>query len=375
MKSKLLILFSFLMFCLFAASVSDALQSDYGIHPAVTIIGLLAVAFSAAISRQKKVPDPNLHLNAVEVTRWVDYIVKRFWKDNGFLMNSFNDDQYVVGGKTVVIPQPGSKPSSVKNPTSFPLTATQRTDTDISYDLDLYATLPTHITNAEAQEVSYDKMDSVMGDHVGVIDERASEELLIKWITLLPEANIIRTTGGPTGLTSTAKVLGQTGNRYLFHHLDLKRAQTVLNLQNVLKVDRNIVLESNQLDELTSTFSESMTNAFNQYYNAQTGQIGKLYGFNIFERSSTAIAADALNGSNQLVVDAYGASVGSTDQVVNIGWQKNSVARAMGEKDFYEDKKNPLYLGDIYNASIRFGGRRRYANAEGVIAIVQETAL
>jgi hypothetical protein len=55
-------------------------------------------------------------------------------------------------------------------------------------------------------------------------------------------------------------------------------------------------------------------------------------------------------------------------------WQKDSVARALGEKKFFEKKDDPEYYGDVYSAMIRAGGRRRRADDAGVVAIVQDTA-
>ncbi|MBS1740724.1 MAG: hypothetical protein JST88_09305 [Bacteroidetes bacterium] len=317
-------------------------------------------------------PDNAKGYTAMGVERevWVDYIVKKFRKANGFMANFYSDDQYVIGGKTVHIPQPGSDPSVTKNPSSFPLTAAKRTDTEISYDLDLYATAPTHIQDAEKQEISYDKMDSVIGDHLAVVNTRIAEEHLIKSLNGLTGATSVIYT---TGSSITPKISGQTGTRKAATPADLKTAVTKLKLMDV-PIDDNLyaILDSNTLDEITSAMDATQWNAFNQYFNAKTGQIGKLYGLNIFERSSVAVSAAALSGGN-LAVNAYGAAVGATDLATNMIYHKNSIARAMGEVDFYERIHDPLYLGDIYNASIRYGGRRRYTAGTGVIALCQGT--
>lgn len=348
----------------FFASTAASIAKEF-IHPAITVLLMVVLAFASYAS-----PKSNVVAMGVEREVWVDYIVKKFRKANGFLQNFYSDDQFVVGGKTVHIPQPGADPSVVKNPTSFPLTAARRTDTIVSYDLDLYATVPVHITDAEKQEISYDKMDSCIGEHLDVLNTRIAEEHLIKSLNGLPgSTNVIYTSGS----SMSAKISGQTGNRYAATPSDLKRAVVKLKLMDV-PIDDNIfgVLDSNTLDEITSNMDSTQWNAFNQYYNTQTGQIGRLYGINIFERSSVAVSAAALSSGN-LAVNAYGAAVGATDLATNIIYHKNAIARAMGEVDFYEDVRNPLYLGDIYNASIRFGGRRRYADSKGVIALCQGT--
>jgi hypothetical protein len=225
---------------------------------------------------------------------------------------------------------------------------------------------PSHITSAEAQEVSYDKMDSVMGDHLGVLNERAAEEHAIKILNGLSGTLSTRFT---TGAAAAAYITGQTSTRKLFLPADLKAAGLILNSQNAQKNDRYALLDSNALDQLTTGMDATQYNAFNQYYNAQTGQIGRLYGFDIFERSAVAVAAAWTTGN--LAVNAYGAAVATDDIAVNLCWQKDSATRAMGEVLMYESIMNPLYAGDIYNASLRFGGRRRRTDNTGVVAIAQ----
>lgn len=312
----------------------------------------------------------------IAVERWQDYIQQRFFRDNAFMKFFDSHDDYVSEGKTVHIPNKGSKPTVHKNPTSFPLAVEQRTDTIVSYDLDWYITAPTQVTNAEEAEVSYGKMDDVMGDHVAVQSERAADEMLIKALDLIPAANVIRNSGGggDNPKNSAPKVTGQVGNRLIFHPNDLRAAALKLNLWDIPKQDRYALLDSNCLDELTEQMSEQQYNAFHQYYNVETGVLGMLYGIKIMERSSVAIAADAYNGSNQLAVDAYGAAVGATDQVANLVWYKRNVARAMGTINVMHNPQRSEYGGDIMNCDFRFGGRRKYANGLGVVAIVQQTA-
>lgn len=312
---------------------------------------------------------------SIEKQRWQSYLQKRFFKDNPHMQHFDDHNEFVVEGKTVHIPNMGSKPTVLKNPTSFPLTTERRTDTVVSYDLDWYITAPSHVTNAEEAEVSYGKMDSIMGDHVAVQSERAAEEQLIKALELLPGTNIIRTTGGAGAATTAAKVAGQTGNRYVTHPDDFRKTGLKLNLMNVPKADRYALLESNCLDELIEQMSATQWNAFNQYYNEETGVIGRLHGIKIMERSSVVIAADALNGSSQLVVDPYGAAVDATDQIVNLIWYKKAIARAMGEINIMHNPQRAEFGGDIMNCDFRFGGRRKYGDGTGVIALMQATAV
>lgn len=296
---------------------------------------------------------------AIQQEIWVKYIVDRLWKDNSFLQQAFNDDQYVLAGKVVHIPQPGSKPSVVKNRSSFPGSVVRRTDTDITYNLNEFTTDPTHIQDADKVELSYDKIASVFGDHAGQLVETVADDMIISWLTGI--SKIVRTSGAD----ADAKVSGQTGQRKVFVHGDLKKAQLVLNLDSIPAMDRYALLEANMADELFDSLSNTQYRDFSQYADAANGVIGKLYGFNIMTRASVAMAssADAIN--------ALGASVAATDNVTSFCWQKSAVARALGEKKFFENPNRAEYYGDIYSALLRSGGRRRRANGEGIVAIMQ----
>jgi hypothetical protein len=294
---------------------------------------------------------------AVQTEVWVRYIMNRLFKDNAFIANCFNDDQYVVGGKIVHIPQPGSKPTIVKNRSSFPGVAVQRTDTDITYTLDGYTTDPTQITAADMQEITYDKISSVFGDHAGFLVETVADDLLIKWATGL--ANIVRTSGA----AAAAPVTGQTGNRKVMLANDLKNLAKQMNLQNVPKMDRFVLLESNMLDQLTNDLTQTQYRDFSQYFDATNNVVGKLYGFSIMERSNVTMS------SNADAINPLGAAVQATDNIVSLAWQKNAVARALGERKFFERKDDPLYYGDVYSALLRMGGRRRRSDDNGVFLI------
>jgi len=304
---------------------------------------------------------------AVQSEVWVKYIIGRLWKDNQFLKYAFNDDQYVVGGskngKIVHIPNPGSKPVIVKNRSSYPATAVQRTDSDVSYLLDKYSSDPTHIEAADTMEITYDKIASVFGDHAGQLVETVADDMIIKWLTGIAAPNIVLTSGGASAL---GNVTGQTGNRKVTVADDLKKVGLAMNLQNVPKADRYALLESNMMDELTTSLTATQYRDFSEYMDAKEGIVGKLHGFTLMERSNVAIAAITTN-----TIDALGGAVAADDNTVSMFWQKEAVARALGERKFFENKDDALYQGDIYSALLRAGGRRRRADNSGVVALIK----
>jgi hypothetical protein len=342
-----------------------AVPSIVGHSPALAYL-VPGVAFGAGfiayLAPRISIDYPSVKVSGVNVEVWVKYITERLWKDNLFLKHAYNDDDNVVAGRIVHIPQPGAKPAIVKNRAAFPAAAVRRTDTDITYVLDEYSTDPTHLPDVDRVHLSYDKMDSAFGEHAQVLNEIIADDMLIKWGA--NAASIVRTTGG-AGAGTVAGVNGQTGTRKGFHHKDLVKAMTLMNTQNVLKSDRYCMIDDNMFEFFYDSLSDNAQKNFSEHVDAANGVVGRIHGFNILTRSSV-LAAD-----NADALKALGAALAATDNLVSLAWQKNSVARAIGDVKMFQDLNNPLYYGDIHSALIRMGGRVRRANSEGIVRIIQ----
>lgn len=341
-----------------AAPMFTAVNEITGSYPVAVAIMVGVIAFSVILSQK------GTHLsvkNGVEVEVWANYIIERLWKNNQFLQHAFSDDDKVIGGKIVHIPQPGAKPLITKNRSVYPATAVRRTDTDILYALDEYTADPTHLPNADKVELSYDKIDSVYGDHAGQISQDVADDAIIKWLTGLAASKIIRTTGA-----NTSEILeGATGTRKVFVHGDLRKCQKTLDKQNIPDEERFALLSADMADQLFESLTNTQYRDFSQYADAKEGVIGRLYGFNIMKRSSVAVASSAL------AINPWGAAIEATDLDVSFVWQKNAVARALGEVKFFENPDRAEYYGDVYSSLLRFGGRRRRADDFGILAIAQ----
>lgn len=53
---------------------------------------------------------------------------------------------------------------------------------------------------------------------------------------------------------------------------------------------------------------------------------------------------------------------------------QDSVTKAQGDINVFQDLGNPQYYGDIYSGIVKMGGRCRREDWKGVLAIVQKTA-
>jgi len=332
-------------------------------------IALISLVFSVALNvpfwapmatltvLSLTVPMPKNVALGVVLETWAAYIIKRFWKDNQFLAKAYNDSQYVLQGRIVHIPQPGSKPAVVKNRSTFPATAVRRTDTDITYSLDEYTTDPTHIPNIDAIHLSYSKQDSVLGEHMAVLNETVADDMLIKWAG---NATAVATTG-----TAVSPISGQTGNRKGFDHKDLKKLMIIMNANNVPKNDRYVLIDDNMFEFFYDSLSDNQQKDFSRYIDAENGIVGKLHGFNIMTRSSVV----ALTSGD--AVKALGAALAATDNLASMAWQKDSVAFAIGDTKLYQNTNDALYYGDVHSTLVMAGGRVRRGDALGVYLIKQ----
>lgn len=341
-------------------------------HPSINAIAATACIMGVQLlygivkhfSFTKVTEISGLKMNAIQQEFWVNYIIDNLFKDNTFLTKCYDESDYVLQGSVVHIPQAGAKATVVKNRSSFPGTAVRRADTDVTYALDVYTTDPTHIPDAETKEVSYDKINSVIGEHVTSMEDAYADDMLVKWAPSAATA-FVKTTGAAV---TTSLSTGATGTRNKFLKEDLKKMQYAMNKQNISKNDRYALFPSDLLSELQEDTDLIKRDGVNgNELDLKNGVVMKLYGFNIMERSDAAVYTNA----STPVVKAFGAATATTDCQAVFCWQKDCVAKAKGTVTFFENLKDALYYGDIYSALVKLGGRKRRTNGEGVFAIVQ----
>jgi hypothetical protein len=300
---------------------------------------------------------------AIQKEIWQDHIEGNLFKNNEFLLASTDAGQYVLQGKVVHIPQAGALPTIVKNRSSLPATVVQRGDTDVTYTLDEFTTDPILIPNAETFELSYNKRESVLGEYEASLRQTVADNLLIDWCPSDTTGTVLRTTGA-----STATHLGgTTGNRKKFGVNDLKKAQLVLNKQNVPMEGRYALISADMFQQLTDDMSATQYRDFSAAYDVKDGVLGRLFGFNIMMRGNVATYTD----DTDPVVNPYGASANADDNDGVLCWQIGAVERALGQITFFERIGDPTYYGDVYSVSVRMGARKRRSDAKGIVAIVQ----
>lgn len=299
---------------------------------------------------------------AIQKEIWMNSIVEGLFADNSFLSKAFNADEFVNAGKTVHIPNAGVASGVTKNRSSFPATVSSRTDVDLTFDLDEFTTDPIKIAHAETVELSYNKRESVLAQDKAKLIETVANDFIYKWSPA--STSVIRTTGDAV----VAHIPNATGNRKAFTKADVKAAMDNFNANDVPQEGRYMLVDAIMYGQLLDSLTTQEAMAFHAQVNVAKGIMGQLYSFNIMMRSKAGLYTTAL------AVKAWTTATITTDNAAALAWHQNSVCRALGQTEVFDDEKNPLYYGDIYSFLVRAGGRPMRNDVKGLLAIVQDTA-
>jgi hypothetical protein len=301
---------------------------------------------------------------------WVADVQEALNRNADFLPYSIDDSAYVAFG-TVHIPQSGSNPTVVKNPATFPLPISERTDADRTYALNQFALEPTLITNLDELQISYDKRQSVLGQQITTLTQRIGDEVAISW-TATGAANIVSTSGAAVG---TALAPGATGTRKAVTLADIQALAQKLDKDNVPRSGRKLLMSTDMFWQLCS-----IDNVIRGSYNAfqtsqpnvlQTGIVMQLFGFDIMIRPVVSVFATGATSPK-----AFGAATATTDMLACIAFHSTTVRRALGAMNpLYDAGSNgngkPEYLGSIFNMEVMLGSAIGRDDMKGVASLVQ----
>ena len=95
---------------------------------------------------------------------WVAQVMENFYPSDNFL-TPVSDFSAFVENDTIHFAAAGIDPKVLINNTTYPISSVQRTDEDCQVKLDLFETENTIVRRPDAIELSYDKLESVVGQH------------------------------------------------------------------------------------------------------------------------------------------------------------------------------------------------------------------
>lgn len=290
------------------------------------------------------------------------YIDENFYPDNSFASKSIDDSTF-VSYKTVHIPNAGT-PSGVEiNRTKKPASVSQRTDNELTYDMDELTTNPIYIPNIDTVELSYDKRNSVLCNDRQQLQKVAAQNLLYRWAK---GANTLSTSGAAREAHTSETA---TGNRKKFTKAVVMKAMVKMNVDDVPTEGRYMLLDAVQYADLLDDLTDKELSAFQALANVSKGVMGQLYGFSIMQRSKVLrVKAD---GSTVIKWEDEGEA---TELAAGLAWQQQCVSRALGDVKMFSNEDDPQYYGDIYSFLVRVGGSPRRYDKKGVYLITEGAA-
>lgn len=346
---------------MFALMIGVGVSAETTYDPVVIGLSVFAVTTGPQILFPKTFNCTGVVMATIRTEVWTADIKEKLFANNEFMLASTNHNAF-VNNKTVNVPQSGTNPAVVKNRTVLPAAIGQRTDTNLTYDLNEFTTDPILIQNTEDIQVSYNKRQSVMSQHVRTINDRIARDAIINWAA--PSAKVVLTTGG----TSLFQPAGSTGSRKKLTILDLAELQRIAANDDFASDGWNILLTNDVYSELiTDSSNRALNRDFMNQGNLATGAVNMIHGFNIFLRSTVA-SYDSGN-----TVKAFGAAGAAGDSFGLIGWHRDAVAQATGSIEVFSDEKKPEFFGDILSALVLHGSESLREDNAGIVALVQGT--
>lgn len=336
------------------------------IFAAATVLGV--VRFIVMLRNPNHVKLKGLAF-AVTIETWEDFIATNLFRTYEWLLRAKDRSSRVLGGSVVHIPQAGTVVGSQRNRAVYPVPLVKRSDNDITYVIDEISSDATHIKDAETVELSYDKINDVIGDHTNKLGQDCAKNALFRWFSGIVAANIVRTTG-----TAVASYLtGSTGNRKKGMVADIKSGKTIMNNQTKRESGKRIALMTE--DFYNQVKSDPAIDNSQKHLNEgavfKDGDLVRIAGYDIirtdvvprFTNATPPVAKDPLDPS---VVNA--ASDNDACLLIDLDY----VHIAKGDIKFFETIGDALLQGDAYSALVRLGAARERADQAGVVAIVQE---
>lgn len=284
-----------------------------------------------------------------------------FSQNNEFLRKSVSHDAF-VSFKTVHIPQAGSLPGAVKNRTIFPAPIVNRTDTTLDYTLDSFSVDPVRIGRIEEVQNSYQKRQSVMGQHLNILKDIIALEGIFNWASDTA-VNQVRTSGSTA---SDNLPPGASGSRKKLTVNDIKNLAKTMDKQNVPDKGRWLLLPADLYYEIF-TIQELIKADIAGALTLPLGVANKILGFSVIKRSETVIYDNA--GTPQR--KAIGAAGSSADNFGGIAWHSDFVATALGAVEVFENEKDAVQYATVISADVLTKTTKLRTDQAGIVTLIQ----
>lgn len=277
---------------------------------------------------------------------WIDKLKENFYSNYEWLSRAEDWSEYVEFN-TINFTQVGGDPTVLKNNTSYPITAAQRTDTNLTVVLDYYDTQTTRVyANREEVESSINKLESVVKQHRQKLMQDIATEAL--W-NFAPASNAAGTpVFAATGANRAAVIGSQSTVASTLRTNDIANLQARFDALDFPQQGRILVLSPFHREDLLN----QDTTLFKAFTDLKAGQALPLFGFDVYVASNAPLYT-----KSTLAKKAFGAAADNVnDCVASVAFIASEVMKAEGSMDmFYKEKSiNPEQRADEVAFQMRF---------------------
>ena len=340
------VFFSMLVAVLFNCMTGSVLAATVGIDAMTGAAGMNAIAAVFGAPEGVRV--------GVYKEIWTGEVVKAL---RGFLegtwLDGIPDSSSLVDGNDVIhLVDAGVDPDVLINNTTYPITLQELNDEDIALQLDKFQTKVTPITDDELYAISYDKMGRVKESHANAIHDAKLKKAAHSFCaqTNTAKTPVLKTTGAKDAATGRLRLVPT----------DLVRLKDALDKLGVPSENRRLVLCTDHVNDLLLS-----DQSFKEQYNIDrnTGKIGHLYGFDIFEYANTPIYTTA--GAKKKLTEQ--ATTGEFN--CSFAFYTKRVFKATGSTKMYFSaaETDPEYQRNKINFRHRFLAMPKKADAGAVM--------
>lgn len=276
----------------------------------------------------------------VLVEAWTGQVIEHYTHmQEGTFLDGVPDFSQYSENDVIHMVDVGFDPDVLINNTTYPLEIQDLEDGDVTISLVKFETKPTRITDDELYAASYEKMKIVKERHGNQIGEKIIDKALHAFAPASHDAAatpILVTTGADDG----------TGRKMLKRE-DIVKLKAACDKIGMPKAGRRLVLCADHINDLLMLDQKFK----DQYTNYETGAIGKMYGFEIYEQTVCPIYTVATR-----VKKSFGAVQAAGDYEASVVFYVKRMFKAKGTTKAYasEAKTDPVNKQNLMSFTSRF---------------------
>lgn len=249
---------------------------------------------------------------------WTGELVKSLRSGlEGSWLDGVPDQSSIANNDVIHLVDVGVDPEVLVNNTTYPIPLQALNDKDLTVSLDKFQTKPTPVTDDELYAISYDKMGRVKESHGNALNDSKFAKAAH---ALCAQSN--------TASTPVLKTTGEADadGRLRLTPNDLAEMKRKMDKLKVPADNRRLVLCPDHVNDLLIA-----SQAFREQYNIDrnSGKVGSLYGFAIYEYANTPIYTTAG------VKKALGATAADGEFQCSFAFYTPRVFKATGSTKMY----------------------------------------